>query len=298
MDSHTCKLHTWNLRANSNVKVFDATLMSSELDLLELRFNELDSVVDKFFIVESNTTFTGLPKSTYFADNRQRFSRFEHKIVYKFLPGYPLSDGQDAWDVEANTRNVMTVTLREHVKDYSSDTTTLVLMSDVDEIPSAHTIALLKACDFGRSIHLQLRNFMYSFEWYLGPSSWRASVHTFGPTVQYRHSKTSDYALADSGWHCSFCFRTIAEYVAKMKGYSHSDRIGGNASLLGHDRIQDVICKGKDIFDMLPEAYDYVDMLSQMNLHSQTSGVGLPLFLLENAQAYSFLLPGGCMRES
>lgn len=83
MDSHTCKLHTWNLRANSNVKVFDATLMSSELDLLELRFNELDSVVDKFFIVESNTTFTGLPKSTYFADNRQRFSRFEHKIVYK-----------------------------------------------------------------------------------------------------------------------------------------------------------------------------------------------------------------------
>lgn len=158
-------------------------------------------------------------------------------------------------------------------------------------------------------------------------------MHTFGPTVQYRHSKTSDYALADSGWHCSFCFRTIAEYVAKMKGYSHSDRIGGNASLLGHDRIQDVICKGKDIFDMLPEAYDvsilhlhlvygdlmlafqYVDMLSQMNLHSyafspfctlvcadsrfrQTSGVGLPLFLLENAQAYSFLLPGGCMRES
>lgn len=84
MDEHTCKLHGWSQRSDaSSTKVLDAVLMSSELDLLEIRMNELDPVVDHFFIVESNATFTGLPKPTFFADNRARFSKFEHKIVYK-----------------------------------------------------------------------------------------------------------------------------------------------------------------------------------------------------------------------
>lgn len=35
--------------------------------------------------------------------------------------------------------------------------------------------------------------------------------------------------------------------------YSHADRLGGDLSLLSYAHIQDVICKGKDIYDMLPE---------------------------------------------
>jgi beta-1,4-mannosyl-glycoprotein beta-1,4-N-acetylglucosaminyltransferase len=57
--------------------------MSTELDLLEIRMNELDAVVDRFFIIESNATFTGLPKETFFALNRQRFAKFEKKISYR-----------------------------------------------------------------------------------------------------------------------------------------------------------------------------------------------------------------------
>ena len=83
MDANTCQLHGWKERLEKeNFKVLDAVLMSSELDLLEIRLNELDSAVDYFLIVESNTTFTGLPKETYFALNRDRFSKFRHKIVY------------------------------------------------------------------------------------------------------------------------------------------------------------------------------------------------------------------------
>ena len=63
--------------------MLDAVLMSSELDLLEIRMNELDAVVDYFLIVESNATFTGLPKETYFANNRARYAKFEDKIIYR-----------------------------------------------------------------------------------------------------------------------------------------------------------------------------------------------------------------------
>lgn len=85
INSHTCKLHKWEERpgGGNGVKVLDAVLMSSELDLLEIRLNELDSVVDHFFIVESNATFTGLPKDTYFEANKELFSKFEKKIVYQ-----------------------------------------------------------------------------------------------------------------------------------------------------------------------------------------------------------------------
>jgi beta-1,4-mannosyl-glycoprotein beta-1,4-N-acetylglucosaminyltransferase len=43
-----------------------------------------------------------------------------------------------------------------------------------------------------------------------------------------------------------------------MRGFSHADRIGGNEKLLDPGRIQQTICKGKDIFGMLPEAYKVI----------------------------------------
>ncbi|KAJ0611522.1 putative glycosyl transferase, family 17 [Helianthus annuus] len=38
-------------------------------------------------------------------------------------------------------------------------------------------------------------------------SSWRASIHQYqkGKT-RYAHYRQTDYLLAESGWHCSFCF--------------------------------------------------------------------------------------------
>jgi len=298
MDAQTCGLHGWSLRTGgAGVKVMDAVLMSSELDLLEIRMNELDSVVDSFFIVESNATFTGLPKETYFANNRERYAKFEGKIVYKFLPGQALRPGESAWDFEAATRNAMTELLRSRISLLPRGTPALVLMSDIDEIPAKHTVSLLKACDFGESIHLQLRNFLYSFEWQLDMSSWRASMHLWRDNTYYRHSKSGERILADAGWHCSYCFRTISEYIVKMTGFSHADRIGGNMRLLEPKRIQDTICRGKDIFGMLPEAYSYRDLWSQMSLEPLTSAVGLPRFLIENADRFRFLLPGGCKRK-
>lgn len=299
MDAQTCQLHGWKEREDlNNIKVLDAVLMSTELDLLEIRMNELDSVVDNFLIVESNATFTGLPKDTYFANNRARFAKFDHKIVYYYLPGYPLQPGQSPWDVEAHTRNTMTALIRSHLHTLPTNTKPLVIMSDLDEIPARHTVNLLKHCDFGESIHLQLRDFMYSFEWYLGLTSWRASASIWDHDSYYRHSKSGEKMLADSGWHCSYCFRTIPEYIVKMQGFSHADRIAGRLNLLDPKRIQDTICKGKDIFGMLPEAYSFLDLWQQMNLKPLTSAVGLPRYLVENSEKFRFMLPGGCVRQS
>lgn len=49
-----------------------------------------------------------------------------------------------------------------------------------------------------------------------------------------------------------------------MQAYSHNDRLGDHPEeLLRSERIQKAICDGLDIFDMLPEAYSFLDLLSR-----------------------------------
>ncbi|KAF9268684.1 glycosyltransferase family 17 protein [Marasmius fiardii PR-910] len=295
LDEHTCSLHGWKPRGGSKSIVFDAVLMSSELDLLEIRLNELDYVVDRFFIIESNTTFTGLPKEKYYDKNRERFKDYHHKISYRSVDNL---NSENAWDNEAAMRTFMSSFIKSHTTEFPPDTEALVIMSDVDEIPSEHSIRLLKLCDFGQAIHLQLRNYVYSFEWLNGFDSWRASVRLWNALPFYSHGYSEGAALlADAGWHCSFCFRTINEFVVKMTGFSHHDRVGGRTELLDPSQIQQRICDGSNIFGMLPEAYTYLDLFKQLYLRPQTTMVGVPRFLIENAERFKFLLPGGCRRE-
>lgn len=185
IDEHACKLHGWASRAQQP-KMWDAVIVSSEMDLLEIRMNELDLVVDKFFIIESNSasilftssshfqpsssgTFSGLPKPLSFASNRHKFAAFEHKIVYElFAGGKP---GDDAWTIEADHRNTMTRLIRDTYSSAQMSVPSLVISADVDEIPSRHTLQLLKRCQAPNPIHLQMRSYSYSFEWPVGRTS-------------------------------------------------------------------------------------------------------------------------------
>lgn len=64
--------------------IYDAFLFFNELDLLELRLNYLNDVVDYFVISECDYTFSGLPKKFYFDEvkNEPRFSKFLNKIIH------------------------------------------------------------------------------------------------------------------------------------------------------------------------------------------------------------------------
>ncbi|KAL7279285.1 hypothetical protein ACG7TL_007126 [Trametes sanguinea] len=295
-DEHLCNLHGWAPRA-SEPEVWDAVLFSSELDLFEIRLNELAPVVSKFFVVEADRTFTGRPKNLTFAAHADRFAAFADKIVHSVFHGRPLEPGESPFVNEAAQRGHMNDLLRAHVAP-DAPQPPLVIFSDVDEIPSAHTIRLLQACDAPSPIHLQMREYLYSFEWPAGEGSWRAQVHRLGADGSgYNHGQVAEWKLADSGWHCSFCFRHLHEFADKMSGYSHADRVT-DQSLLQPERIQKVICEGKDIFGMLPEAYRWKDLLSLMDKDATPSAVHVPRHLIENSDRFRFLLPGGCVRES
>jgi hypothetical protein len=64
--------------------IYDCFPFFNELELLEVRLNELDGLVDKFVLVEATRTFAGQPKSLYFAENRDRFAAFDIGAVPPF----------------------------------------------------------------------------------------------------------------------------------------------------------------------------------------------------------------------
>ncbi|XP_059635129.1 uncharacterized protein LOC132277313 [Cornus florida] len=291
---HLCHLHGWSVRSEPR-RVFDGIMFSNELDMLEIRWRELHPYVTKFVILEANTTFTGIPKPLFFASNRNRFAFAEGKIVHGVFPGLAASYGlhEDPWRLESLQRGAMNGLLRR-AGISSGD---LVIMSDTDEIPSPHTVKLLQWCDGMPSVlHLELRDYMYSFEFPVDYSSWRATIHIYGPQTRYRHSRQTDLILSDAGWHCSFCFKHLGEFVFKMTAYSHADRVK-HKDFLNYSRIQRLICQGDDLFDMLPEEYSFQQLIKKMGpIPRSASAVHLPAYLIENADKYQFLLPGGCKR--
>ncbi|XVF57972.1 hypothetical protein PTKIN_Ptkin07bG0025300 [Pterospermum kingtungense] len=289
-----CHLHGWKIRESPR-RVFDAVLFNNEIDILTLRWNELYPYITQFVLLESNSTFTSIPKPLLFASNRQQFKFVEPRLTYGMVGGR-FRKGENPFVEEAYQR----VALDQLIRIAGIQDDDLLIMSDVDEIPSAHTINLLRWCDdIPPVLHLQLRNYLYSFEYHVDDKSWRASVHRYkAGKTRYAHYRQADVLLSDAGWHCSFCFRYISQFIFKMKAYSHTDRVRFS-HYLDPKRIQDKICQGANLFDMLPEEHTFKEIIGKMGpIPHSYSAVHLPAYLLNNAEKYRYLLPGNCKRES
>lgn len=291
---HLCRLHGWSIRATPR-RIFDAIIFSNELDILDIRWHELYPYATKLVIIEANATFTGIPKPLYFASSRNRFAFAEEKIVHYVFPGTTLPQGShaDPFKFERKQRMAMNVLLRRAGISYDD----ILIMSDTDEIPSPQTLKLLQWCDgIPPKMHLELKHYMYSFEFPVDYSSWRATAHIYSPNTMYQHSRQTDDILSDAGWHCSFCFRHIDDFVFKMTAYSHADRVK-RRDFLDYKRIQTRICRGDDLFDMLPEEYTFKELIGKMgSIPRSASAVHLPSYLIKNVDMFRFLLPGGCVR--
>ena len=120
--------------------IYDCFTFFNELDLLEIRLNVLDDVVDKFVLVEMSKTHTGDEKEFIFENNKQRFSKFLNKIIHIKVNDFPrLEDSQkdpfgNKWLLENYQRDSIMRGLTE-AKDND-----IVIVSDLDEIPNPKVV--------------------------------------------------------------------------------------------------------------------------------------------------------------
>jgi hypothetical protein len=84
-------------------RVFDCALYNGEIDLLELRLEELDAHVDIFVVVEATKSFTGKKKARTLLDDWGRIRKFAPKLRYVALRGFAGASGP--WERETFQRN-------------------------------------------------------------------------------------------------------------------------------------------------------------------------------------------------
>jgi beta-1,4-mannosyl-glycoprotein beta-1,4-N-acetylglucosaminyltransferase len=112
------------------MKIYDCFTFYNELDLLEIRLEELNSVVDYFVIVEATKTQTGISKKLYFNENKKRYLKFHSKIIHIIVSDMPNINKNTSWVLENFQRNQIIRGLNNCNKD------DIIFISDLDEIPN------------------------------------------------------------------------------------------------------------------------------------------------------------------
>jgi Glycosyltransferase family 17 len=117
----------------SYASVYDCFSFYNELEILEIRLNELYERVDKFILVEATHTHKGVPKPLYFSESKERFAKFLDKIVCVVVD---LSESHSDEERKEAINFIREVYQRNQIMrsliDCSDDD--IIFISDVDEI--------------------------------------------------------------------------------------------------------------------------------------------------------------------
>lgn len=262
--------------------VIDTILFYNELDLLEIRLNILNEVVDKFVIVEATQTFTGNTKPLYFKENKDRYKKWEHKIIHYVVEG--LSDeewakakmspnvgaGEHQWVREFCQKERMLVAL-SFCKDDD-----IVFISDLDEIWNPKIIPTAKHGEVYRPIQTAYHYFLNNRS-DQDINGWVGTrFGTFKTLRQYgvNHFRTErevkSIPIENGGWH--FTFQGGLEKIKdKLNNYSHQEY----QPLSGEFHIQKSMNENKDFLNR------------GFNLWKDESG--LPDYLLNNKEKWKTL---------
>jgi beta-1,4-mannosyl-glycoprotein beta-1,4-N-acetylglucosaminyltransferase len=149
-------------------RLFDCFTFFNELDLLEIRLETLDSVVDFFVLAESPVTYRADPKPYYFLENQERFAKFLPKIRHVKVGDMPLEKGfNHNWHRETHQRAALERGL------FDAQPADLIMLSDLDEIPRPEKIR--EAAELTGSLRVfQMRFFSYyaNCEFHPGNDYW------------------------------------------------------------------------------------------------------------------------------
>lgn len=236
-------------------KIFDCFIFFKELELLEIRLNELDPVVDRFVLCESAITHSGKPKPLVFAENRDRFAPFLKKINHVVVDDMPYTASSSPaisnadrrtrgrrpakWRAnERFQRNAIRRGLSEARRD------DFVILSDVDEIPRASTVEAV-ACRPGKpavfSLAMDFNKYFLNVR--LGKSIWnKARMARFGDIRTMEQLRGGGPTWRSSQHHflttlrqwnrMSFGMRRLRPWIAVPDAGWHFTSLNGAESVL------------------------------------------------------------------
>lgn len=193
----------------------------NELDLLEIKCEELYGIADLHVVVESPLTFTGLRKPLHFQENKERFASYPILAVTVDLPEIATSP----W-------------VREHAQYFAafkavrSLNPEIVMWLDTDELPKRDTVDRFRALHTQTAI-LDMDYLPYYFNRVRPQFRWRSPVISrFNPmsASQFLRREIDFPVLEDSGWHFEYCGGPT-RLIDKLQATSHAVEQGAKVFL-------------------------------------------------------------------
>ena len=248
--------------------VYDCFIFYNELDLLEIRLNELNNVVDKFVLVEASRTFQNNTKPFFFEDNKERFAKFLDKIIHIKITKYPffipIINPFSPWKLEFFQRDSI---LKGLVNCSLED---IILISDVDEIPNSNVLKQSLDKGISKIYGLKMDMFMYFVNnkliyeegsnmtkeeakdgiWHctalLPYKLLKKRPHKIRKIIMRTKRRGEVYEIiANAGWHFTY-LGGVEKIIQKLEAFSHSEF---NLNEFKDERnILKLIKDGKDLF--------------------------------------------------
>jgi len=210
------------------MKIIDCFSFFNELDLLEIRLNTLNDIVDRFIICESLQTHSGVNKPLFFELNKERFKPFLSKITHVITS----CESNNSWLNEFNQRN----DLDKGFLNLNDED--IILLSDVDEIPNPETIKNLKVEDY--FIYNYIQKMYYYYLNYQNKHLWQGTQSFTYKTFKESGNKLTEIRrnnnkgfisnpckfskklIDNGGWHFSY-MGGVDSVIYKMKSFMHQE---------------------------------------------------------------------------
>jgi beta-1,4-mannosyl-glycoprotein beta-1,4-N-acetylglucosaminyltransferase len=256
------------------MKIYDCFQFFNELDILEIRLNIMDPYVDYFVLTESTVTFSGLDKPLYYQENKDKFEKFNHKIIHVVVDDTPDANPfeRDVFQKNAIIRGLQ-----------NCDDDDIIITSDIDEIPDPDVVdQLIDICKDDKVYHFAQDLFYY----YLNLKEVSGNLHSYTgefdevnekkwlgsklckyqflkqyPISELRapHMKDCGYRVSPGGWHFTYVGsdgKSVEERIShKIECAAHQEF---NTSQI-KNAISNNVDANKDVF-YRPSQFEVVEI--------------------------------------
>jgi beta-1,4-mannosyl-glycoprotein beta-1,4-N-acetylglucosaminyltransferase len=198
--------------------IVDCFSFFNEVSLLSFRLKYLSDAVDRFVIVESKYTHTGLPKPLYLKSLIDGGVLHEHKdkIVHVVVDQFP--ETTNPWTREFIQRNRIMEGLNRIAGLKDDD---MILISDADEIPERTIIQYLVPGDYGliQTMYYYNAEFMQKNQWNKARFvRWRTLKNVTPTKLRLMNMVVS----VPCGWHFSY-FGDEKHIIKKIESFTHQE---------------------------------------------------------------------------
>lgn len=250
----------------SKIKIYDCFVFNNEFDILSLRLKLLNEKVEKFILVESKQTHSGISKPAFFEQNKELFEEYSDKIVNIVIDKFPdrmiyqpsETDVPEHLHIHWFRENYQRNEILKGLYKIGLNPDDVVLISDLDEIPDPSKldefIKMIPEDDYA----FQLQKWcIWDFDRFYnglwpgtGGVKWKTLCKSTPQEIRKnRYSENKLHTNEPFGWHCSW-FGGIDVVMDKLRSFAHQElremskedvetKMTMNLDIHGHQLIYD-----------------------------------------------------------